>query len=102
MGGHVKGNVVGTVNQNIGQELEKVAELIKMMRADWDKMDLNERQKDILGSHVSQVEKELNVTEPSKKIISSLLESIKSIMEDVTGNLIAPGIVSMISKIKIW
>lgn len=101
LGGKVGGDVTGTANYSIGQELEKVAGLLAQLRAHRDQMGLDAGQRAVLDGHVAELDKELQGDAPRAGVVAGLLKSIKSVAEGAAGNLIAGGVVSMISAIKL-
>ncbi|MBS5905028.1 AbiTii domain-containing protein [Roseomonas mucosa] len=101
LGGKVGGDVTGTATQNIGQELEKVAGLLAQLRTHRDQMGLDAGQRAVLDGHVAELDEELRGAAPRPGVVAGLLKSIKSVAEGAAGNLIASGVVSMISGIKL-
>lgn len=101
LGGKVGGDVNGTATQNISQEFEKVAGLLAQLRTHRDQMGLDAGQRAALDGHVVQLDEELRGAAPRPGVVAGLLKSIKSVAEGAAGNLIASGVVSMISGIKL-
>lgn len=101
LGGKVGGDVTGTSTRNIGQELEKVAALVAQLRTHRDQMGLDEVRRAALDGHVAELDEELRGAAPRPGVVAGILRSIKSVAEGATGNLIASGVVSLISGIKL-
>lgn len=101
LGGSVGGNVSGTATQNLGRELEKIAGLLAQLRSHRDQMGLDEGRQAVLDGHVAELDEELRGAAPRPGVIAGLLKSIKSVAEGAAGNLIASGVVSIISGIKL-
>lgn len=101
MGGQVGGNVSGTSTQNMGQELEMVAALVGQLRQYQGQMGLATQQQAEVSRQVDAIDEELRGSKPKPALIGGLLKSIKSTMEGAAGNLIASGVVSAISNIKL-
>lgn len=101
MGGQVAGNVTGMVAQHMGQELEKVVALVGQLRQYQGQMGLDNRQQAEVGRHADAISEELRSSKPKPGVIAGLLKSIKSMAEGAAGNLIASGVVSAISDIKL-
>ena len=101
MGGQVGGDVTGTATQNMGQELEKVAALVGQLRQYQGQMGLAPQQQAEVSRHADAIAEELRSSKPKPEAIAGLLKSIKSMAEGAAGNLVASGVVSAISNIKL-
>jgi hypothetical protein len=99
LGGQVGGNVTATSTQNVEQELEKVAALVGQLRQYQGQMGLGSRQQAEVSRKVDAIDEELRGRRPKPGAISSLLKSIKTMMEGAAGNIVASGVVSAISSI---
>ncbi len=101
LGGQVGGDVTATSTQNMGQELEKVATLVAQLRIYQGQMALGAQQQAEVSRHVDALDEELRGGKPKPGTIAGLLKSIKSMVEGAAGNLVASGVISAISNIKL-
>jgi hypothetical protein len=101
LGGSVGGNVTGTANQNIGQELEKVADLMRQLRRHVGDAGLGAKDQAKVSRKVEAIEEELRGASPKPGVVMGMLKSIKATMEGAGGSLVASGVISAISKINL-
>jgi hypothetical protein len=101
IGGQVGGNVTGTLTQNLEHELEKVAALVGQLRQYEGQTGLNAKQQAEISRHVDAIDEELRGKRSQPGAIGGLLRSIRVMMEGAAGNLVASGVVSAISGIRL-
>ncbi len=101
LGGQVDGDVTTTSTQNIEKELEKVVALVTQLRIYQGQMGLGAQQQTEISRHVDALDKELRGNRPKPGVIAGLLKSIKSMAEGAAGSLVASGVISAISSIKL-
>jgi len=101
LGGQVDGDVTTTSTQNIEKELEKVVALVTQLRIYQGQMGLGAQQQTEISRHVDALDEELRGNRPKPGVIAGLLKSIKSMAEGAAGSLVASGVISAISSIKL-
>jgi hypothetical protein len=101
LGGSVGGSVSGSSTQNVREELEKVAALVGQIRQYQGQIGLDADREKELGRKVDAIDEEMRSNKPTVTVIGGLLKSIKSTLEGATGNLIAAGVLSAISNIRL-
>ena len=101
LGGQVAGDVTGNATQNVEQELGKVAALVDQLKLYHTQVGLNAHQEAELGKQVNALDEEVRLAKPKAKVVDCLLKSLKATMEGASGNLIASGVISAISNIRL-
>ena len=101
LGGSVAGDVNATSTQNIGLELEKVADLVQQVRQVSGQMGLTAGRQAEVQRIIEGLDAELLRTQPEPGAIRKLLKSLQTIAEGAAGNVVASGILALIPHIHI-
>lgn len=80
-----------------GIQLDELAGLVEQLRASIPALPLDQQQG--MEPHLTVLEAEVGNSTPSQTKIRSALESIRAVAEGATGNIIAAGVISVISKL---
>ena len=101
--GTVSHSQVGTVNstqQNVSSELDSanLLRIVAQLKEKADGFGLSDPAKDELDSEIATLEAQAVSPKPKKAIITASLQSIRSILEQVTGNLVASAVLQEITK----
>ncbi|WP_404996524.1 hypothetical protein [Caldifermentibacillus hisashii] len=81
--------------------MEKVNEFISMLRGNLSHITLEREVKEALELEISKISNELMTNKPKTQIIKESMRTIKSVLEGITGSLIASGLLHEISKITV-
>ena len=84
-------------NNNIDSEI--LTDIIKNIRDHLEELSLSKIQVQDIKQHLNDLEKGCDTEKPEKAKISNALKSIKSILEGVTSNLMASGLIHEINKL---
>ena len=102
--GNLGGNVARAVrvsgSQQVGEEIAKLSGLVAQIRARQGQLGLTPAAEREVLAHVVSVDEELKKPAPDTGRLAGLVRSIQTTCEGATGNLIAAGILSLISNIK--
>ncbi len=101
LGGQVTGNVSGVVTQQFEIEFDKVRTLINQIRQHQNQLGLMPQQEIEVNRTVNALDEELRGKKPKEGIVKSLLASLKTTLEGTAGNLIASGILAVISNVNL-
>lgn len=76
--------------------LEKISEFVKYFDENRDKLDIDKVKIKELESDVSTLKSQLNSPKPKTSIINETIKSLRSVLEGVTGSLIASKLMALI------
>lgn len=95
---HTQHSIQTQINE---MDLEKVNEFISMLRGNLSHITLEREVKEALELEISKISNELMTNKPKTQIIKESMRTIKSVLEGITGSLIASGLLHEISKITV-
>lgn len=95
---HTQHSIQTQINE---MDLEKVNEFILMLRGNLSHITLEREVKEALELEISKISNELMTNKPKTQIIKESMRTIKSVLEGITGSLIASGLLHEISKITV-
>lgn len=95
---HTQHSIQTQINE---MDLEKVNEFISMLRGNLSHITLEREVKEALELEISKIPNELMTNKPKTQIIKESMRTIKSVLEGITGSLIASGLLHEISKITV-
>lgn len=98
------GNVAGRASQSFAQinnavDIEGFKTIIKQIKDNINLIGLDTEKKEAIIKDTDRLEKELSVSKPQFSKIENLRLSIKNILEEASGNLVASGILYGLSKL---
>jgi AbiTii len=82
-------------------DLDKVSNFVSTLRDNLDKIDLEESNKKKVESAIETISSELSSSKPKSAVIQQSLQTIRNLIEGVTGNLLASGLLHMLGQINI-
>lgn len=83
---------------NIGINIDDLLAFITELNKSIDKLDLEENEKQKLITGIGTIENQANSPKPKQKIIFESLKTLRTILEGVTGNIIAAGLLSKLGQ----
>lgn len=96
------GNLADSASVNISNitqnEINKIRDLVEQVNKNIDGVNLKNEDKSRVDEEIKFIELEIAKTEPQKSIINKSFNSIKTILEGASGNIIAQGILYSIGK----
>jgi hypothetical protein len=98
-------SIIGKVNRSTVENImdfslgEEIYKVIKLINDNKDKIELNRESLENIINMQEEIRQELVKGSPNSSRIKEILSTLKSIFENVVGNVIASGIVYEISKL---
>jgi AbiTii len=88
-------------NQNMISEMDfdKIANFVSTLRDNLDKIELQEYNRKTVESEIATIKSELDSPKPKSSVIKQSLQTVRNLIEGVTGNLLASGLLHMIDQI---
>lgn len=82
---------------SVNDDLSQVARFIETLKGQLEGLQLEQNQKEELNAEVVTIESQLSSPKPKPVIVKESLKSIRSVLEGVTGSLIASGLVAQLT-----
>ena len=98
-GGIVHGDVNASTTQTSGEEIARVTDLIRQIRAMEGQMGMSVAAREEMTLHLGQLEQAIEEPQPKPGLVRGLLKAVGSVAQSVAGNIISAGVSTMATDI---
>lgn len=94
-----QGNVASSQTITIIDHRQELAEFLDRLRRELPQVELDARKQQIVESNAAAVESQLDSPEPNDSIVRAGLSSIRSVLEEASGNVVAAGLLTSLNSL---